>query len=220
MTLPPSSPSPEPLPPPPASAIERLGAPAIARLTAYGELLATDGVTRRLIGPREVPRLWDRHLLNCAAMAEAVPTGARVVDVGTGAGLPGVVLALVREDLSIVLIEPLQRRCDFLLEAIDQLRLGERVAVRRGRAEQVAPVGADIVTSRAVAALDQLAAWCLPHAKVGGVLLAMKGQRAGEELAAAQPVLRRWGADTDASVVLAGAGWVEPPVQLVRATRR
>jgi 16S rRNA (guanine527-N7)-methyltransferase len=208
------------LPPPSEIAASRLGAEAVHRLAEYGQLLATDGVIRGLIGPREVPRLWDRHLLNCAAMAEAVPSGATLADIGTGAGLPGLVLALVRPDLKVVLIEPLQRRCDFLTEVIARLQLGARVEVKRGRAEHVRPVGADVVTSRAVAALDKLAPWCLPHAKLGGRLLAMKGQRAAEELDAARPVLRHWGADADATVITCGAGWIDPPVNLVRATRR
>jgi 16S rRNA (guanine527-N7)-methyltransferase len=208
------------LPEPPAVAIATFGAERVHRLSEYGRLLATAGVLRGLIGPREVPRLWDRHLLNCAALAEAVPAGARVADIGTGAGLPGLVLALVRPDVQVVLIEPLQRRCDFLAEAIAHLQLAPRVSVQRGRAEHLPGVVADIVTSRAVAALDQLAAWCLPHARVGGQLLAMKGQRAAEELAVALPGLRRWGADTDAQVITCGLGWLEPPIHLVRATRR
>jgi 16S rRNA (guanine527-N7)-methyltransferase len=208
------------LPDAPSGAADRLGADAVHRLTEYGRLLATEGVLRGLIGPRDVPRLWDRHLLNCAALAETVPNGAHLADIGTGAGLPGVVLALLRPDLRIDLVEPLQRRCDFLGEVIAHFALGARVTLRRGRAEQIPSLGADVVTSRAVAALDKLAPWCLPHARIGGQLLAMKGQRAAEELAAAGPVLRRWGAEADAAVVTAGAGWLEPPVLLVRATRR
>lgn len=212
--------SPPALPPAPDFAARRLAPEALDALERYGRLLATDGVVRGLIGPREVPRLWDRHLLNCAALAELIPAGARVADIGTGAGLPGLVLALVRPDLRLVLIETLQRRCDFLHEAVAALGLRARVSVLRGRAEQVPPAGADLVTSRAVAALDRLAGWCLPHAAVGGQLLAMKGERAAEELAAARPVLRRWGADADAAVVTCGEGWIDPPVRAVRATRR
>lgn len=211
--------SPPELPPaPPAAA--RLPDGTLNPLIEYGRLLATDGVIRGLIGPREVPRLWDRHLLNCAALAEALPAGVRVADIGTGAGLPGIVLAIVRPDLSLVLIESLQRRCDFLREAVDRLELRNRVTVVRGRAEQVAPAKADVVTSRAVAALDTLAAWCLPHARVGGTLLAMKGERAAEELEAARPILKKWGADADARVVTCGEGWIDPPVRAVQATRR
>ena len=208
------------LPPAPPAAVAALGAATVERLTAYGRLLATEGVIRGLIGPREVPRLWDRHLLNCAAPAEAIPAGARVADIGSGAGLPGLVLALVRDDLKIILVEPLQRRCDFLIEAIDQLGLAKRVTVRRGKADIVEPCQADIVTSRAVSALEQLAAWSLPHAKIGGQLLALKGQRAPEEIEAARPVLAKWGADADVEIVTCGQTWLDQPVLLVRATRR
>ncbi len=208
------------LPPPPASAIAALGAATIDRLTAFGQLLATEGVLRGLIGPREVPRLWDRHLLNCAAPAELIPPGARVADIGSGAGLPGLVLALVRDDIKVILIEPLQRRCDFLNEAIPALGLTSRVTVRRGKADIVPPSQADIVTSRAVSALEQLAAWSLPHAKIGGRLLALKGQRAAEEIEPARPVLAKWGADKDVSIISCGESWLEQPVLLVSATRR
>lgn len=208
------------LPPPPPAAITALGAATVDRLTAYGKLLATDGVIRGLIGPREVPRLWDRHLLNCAAPAEAIPQGALVADIGSGAGLPGLVLALVREDIKVILIEPLQRRCDFLNEAIKKLNLSARVVVRRGKADIVPPSQADIVTSRAVSALDNLAAWSMPHCKVGGRLLALKGQKAVEEIETARPVLAKWGADADVQIIPCGASWLEQPVLLVGATRR
>jgi 16S rRNA (guanine527-N7)-methyltransferase len=207
-------------PPPPAAAHAPLPAGALDRLAAYGRCLATDGVLRGLIGPREVPRLWDRHLLNCAAVAEAIPPESTVADIGTGAGLPGLVLALVRPDLRVILVEPLQRRCDFLHEMIACFDLGPRVDVRRGKAHLVPPCRADIVTSRAVAALDQLAAWSLPHTRLGGRILAMKGDRAAAELATARPALARWGADRDAEVITVGTGWLEPPVLLVTATRR
>ena len=209
-----------PLPPVPAYAAARLDAGAIARLTAYGEALAHDGVIRGLIGPREVPILWDRHLLNCAAMAEAIEPEAKVADIGTGAGLPGMVLALVRPDLHVILVDTLQRRCEFLEEMVAQFDLAARVDVIWGRAETIAPCEADIVTSRAVAALKKLAPWCLPHARIGGRLLAMKGQKAAEELRAGRKTLREWGADQDAKVITCGDGWISPSVTLVSATRR
>ncbi|MCF3649674.1 16S rRNA (guanine(527)-N(7))-methyltransferase RsmG [Synoicihabitans lomoniglobus] len=209
-----------PLPPVPAHASKRLDTAAIARLTAYGEALATDGVVRGLIGPREVPILWDRHLLNCAAMAEALKPNLKVADIGTGAGLPGMVLALVRPDLSVVLVDTLQRRCEFLQEMVAQFDLGDRVEVIWGRAETIAPLEADIVTSRAVAALKKLAPWCFPHVRIGGRLLAMKGQKAAEELVAAHKVLHRWSAAKDAKIITCGAGWINPTVTLVSATRR
>ena len=197
----------------PAEAAAVFG-PAIDRAAEYVRLLATDGTVRGLIGPREVPRLWDRHLLNSAAIASLVPAGARVVDVGSGAGLPGIPLALVRPDLTVTLLEPLARRVAFLTECVDRLGL-ERVTVVRGRAEE-GPVrrdlgGADVVTARAVAPLDKLAGWCLPLLRPGGRLLAMKGSTAAEELASAGALP---GA-ADAVVTEAG----DPPATVVVVTR-
>lgn len=212
--------SPEPLPPPPPEAIAHFAPEALARLEDYGRQLATAGVIRGLIGPREVPRLWDRHLLNCAALAEAIKPGEAIADIGTGAGLPGLVLALVRPDLKIILIEPLERRCTFLQEMIKRFNLAPRVEVRRGKAHLVKPANADVVTSRAVAALDTLAGWSFPHLKIGGRLLALKGDRADEELAAAKTELSKWGADTEATVVTCGAGWLPQPIKVVSAPRR
>ena len=211
---------PEVLPPVPAEAVRTFAPDVVARLEDYGQQLATEGVVRGLIGPREVPRLWDRHLLNCAALAELIRKGERVADIGTGAGLPGLVLALVRPDLQVILVEPLQRRCDFLAEMLVRFKLGGRVTIRRGKANVVKPCEADVVTSRAVAALDKLATWSLPHARIGGRLLAMKGDRAVEELAAAGPALKPFGADEGASVLTCGQGWLETPVQVVCAVRK
>jgi 16S rRNA (guanine527-N7)-methyltransferase len=165
--------------------------PALDRAVDYARLLASDGTVRGLIGPREVPRLWDRHLLNSAAIAPLVPAGARVVDVGSGAGLPGIPLALARPDLTVTLLEPLARRVAFLAECVERLGL-RQVTVVRGRAEE-GPVrrelgGADTVTARALAPLDKLARWCLPLLRPGGRLLAMKGSTAADELAAAGPL--------------------------------
>ena len=212
--------TPEPFPAAPEAAIKNLSPEVMARLENYGRQLATEGVIRGLIGPREVPRLWDRHLLNCAALAELIQTGERVADIGTGAGLPGLVLALVRPDIQVILVEPLQRRCDFLQEMILRFRFGARVTVRRGKSNGVKPCEADVVTSRAVAALDTLAGWSLPHARIEGRLLAMKGGRAGEELAAAQEALKPFGAEVGAAVMMCGEGWLETPVQVVCAVRR
>ena len=188
--------------------------PAVDAAIEYARLLATEGAVRGLIGPREVPRLWDRHLLNSAAIASLVPAGARVVDVGSGAGLPGIPLALVRPDLTITLLEPLARRVMFLAECVDRLGL-DRVTVVRGRAEE-GPVrrelgGADVVTARGVARLDRLVGWCLPLLRPGGRLLAMKGSTAAEELAAAGSLP---GA-ADAMVTQAG----EPPATVIVVTR-
>lgn len=152
----------------------------------YHELLATDGSTRGFIGPREVPRLWERHLINCAVIGDVMDEGATVVDVGSGAGLPGIPLAIARPDLQITLIEPLLKRSVFLQEVIDKLEL-DNVTVIRGRAEEgpikKAVAGADIVTSRAVAPLGKLAKWSLPLVRRGGEMIAMKGESVHEELA-------------------------------------
>jgi 16S rRNA (guanine527-N7)-methyltransferase len=209
----------ESLPPVPPAAVKMFSPDVVARLEDYGQQLATEGVIRGLIGPREVPRLWDRHLLNCAALAELIQPGECVADIGTGAGLPGLVLALVRTDIQVILVEPLQRRCDFLFEMIVRFKLGSRVSVRRGKAHRVQPCQADVVTSRAVAALDKLATWSLPHAKIGGRLLAMKGDRAVEELAGAGDVLKTFGAEEGAQVLSCGDAWLETPVQVVCAVR-
>jgi 16S rRNA (guanine527-N7)-methyltransferase len=210
----------DPLPPAPPEAVARFAPEVLARLTAYGEQLATAGVVRGLIGPREVPRLWDRHLLNCAALAEAINPGETVADIGTGAGLPGLVIALVRPDIKVILVEPLERRCVFLQEMVRLFRLAPRVEVRRGKAHLVKPANADVVTSRAVAALDALVGWSFPHLKVGGRLLALKGDRADEELAAAKAELAKWGAEAEAAVITCGADWLPQPIKVVRAPRR
>ncbi|GAA3213118.1 16S rRNA (guanine(527)-N(7))-methyltransferase RsmG [Actinocorallia longicatena] len=188
---------------------------ALPTAERYWNLLATAGVERGLIGPREVGRLWERHLINCAVLGEAVPEGASVVDIGSGAGLPGLVLAIVRPDLDITLLEPLLRRTTFLNEAVEELGL-KNVTVRRGRAEEVAKEFAvDVVTARAVAPLDRLAKWGLPLLRVGGELLALKGERAAQELEEAADVLHRLGVDKS-ELLLVGQGKVDPPTTLVR----
>jgi 16S rRNA (guanine527-N7)-methyltransferase len=152
----------------------------------FADRLATDGVERGLIGPREVERLWDRHILNSAVITELLPVGARVVDVGSGAGLPGLPMAIRRPDLRVDLVEPMLRRTDFLIEVATDLGLGDRVRVIRGRAEEKAvrsrAGAADWVTARAVAPLDRLVKWCLPLLGPGGHLLALKGRTAEFEV--------------------------------------
>jgi 16S rRNA (guanine527-N7)-methyltransferase len=187
-----------PAPPPTAGAPALGPAPALAAelfgdrlplLQAYAEVLATWGVERGLLGPREAPRLWERHLLNSVGLAELLPTGARVADLGSGAGLPGLVLAIARPDLSLVLVEPLLRRSTFLLEVVSVLGL-PNVDVRRARAEELtSELIVDAVVARAVAALPVLAGWALPLLRPGGRLLALKGDRAASELAEARPGL-------------------------------
>lgn len=166
---------------------------AHSAVRGFAELLVAEGVTRGLIGPREAPRLWERHLLNSAAVAQFLPEEGTVVDVGSGAGLPGIVLAAMRPDLDTVLLEPMERRVRWLTEVIDRLEL-PRARVLRGRAEDLhGDLVADAVTARAVAPMDRLAGWTLPLLRPGGVLLAMKGDRAADELAAAAEVIERLG---------------------------
>lgn len=190
---------------------------AAAGLRQYAELLAGDGVVRGLIGPRETGRLWSRHVANCAVLEELVQPEASVADVGSGAGLPGLPLALVRPDLAVTLVEPLLRRATFLAEAVEALGLGGRVEVLRGRAEDVT-LSVDVVTARAVAPLDRLAGWTLPHARVGGVLLALKGEGAAEEVASSLTALEKVGGG-NAEVLTCGAGVVDPPTTVVRVVR-
>jgi len=187
-------------------------------LDRYAELLATDGVVRGLIGPREVARLWSRHLANCAVLEELVPAGSLVADVGSGAGLPGLPLALVRPDLRVVLVEPLLRRATFLGEAVTALGLDDRVEVVRGRAEDQT-LAVDVVTARAVAPLDRLAGWTLPLARVGGILLALKGDGAADEVAASAAALERLGGG-QIELLACGIGVVEPPTTVVKVVRR
>lgn len=180
-------------PPPPAAAAEVFGA-RLPVVEAYAALLAGPGVERGLIGPRETPRLWERHLLNCAGLAELIGDGDVVLDLGSGAGLPGLVLAALRPDLTVVLVEPLLRRASFLTEAMEALDL-RRVVIRRARAEELAgALAVDVVTARAVAPLDRLAGWALPLLHSGGRLLALKGERAEEELTQTREVLTAAGA--------------------------
>ncbi len=188
---------------------------------AYAHLLVTDGVVRGLIGPREAPRIWDRHLINCAVISEMIPIGASVVDVGSGAGLPGIVLAVARPDLTITLVEPLARRTAFLSEAVTALGLEATVTVVRGRAEDLAggpPVAADVVTARAVAPLDRLAGWCLPLAAVGGRLLALKGSSAADEVAEHRAAIARLGG-SEPVIAVCGAELIEPPTTVVEIVR-
>lgn len=183
----------------------------------YADLLAGAGVARGLIGPGEAERLWDRHLFNCAALAPPLPSGATVVDIGSGAGLPGLVLAIARADLHLLLVEPLQRRAEFLREAVVALEL-RQVDVRRARAEELhGELRVDWVTARAVAPLGRLAQLALPLLKPGGTLVAIKGAKATAELAAAENILRRHGAARWAVETWGGTMLAEP-TSVVRIT--
>lgn len=181
----------------------------------YAAILAHDAVIRGFIGPRETPRLWERHLINCAVLGEAVPASASVCDIGSGAGLPGLVLALARPDVEVCLVEPLLRRATFLDEAVDRLGL-TKVEVVRARAEELhGSREFAVVTSRAVAPLGRLLDWSMPLVRQGGLLVAMKGTSAEEEVAAAGKELRRHGAG-EVAVLRLGTGVIDPPTTVVR----
>jgi 16S rRNA (guanine527-N7)-methyltransferase len=156
----------------------------------YHDLLAGQGLEWGLIGPREVHRLWDRHLLNSVAIADLIPQGADVVDVGTGAGLPGIPLAILRPDLSMTLLEPLLRRVTFLTHVVEELGIGAQVDVARGRAEEFEG-SFDVVTARAVAPLKRLLPWILPLLGPRGVIIALKGDAAADEVATVDNFLRK-----------------------------
>lgn len=168
---------------------------ALEDAARYVTRLANEGVTKGLIGPREVPRLWERHVLNSAAVAEAVPQGARVVDVGSGAGLPGIPLGLARPDLTLSLVEPMARRVEFLEEAVAEL--GRPWQIVRGRAEERSVVSAvgpvDVVTARAVAALPRLVTWCRSLLRPGVQLVALVGARTVTDLPGMLPELEAAG---------------------------
>lgn len=195
-----------------ARAVFGAGLPIAQR---YARLLAGPGVHRGLVGPAEADRIWERHILNCAAVAELIPPDAAVVDLGSGAGLPGIVLAIRRPAAAVTLLEPMARRVAFLQECADLLGLAN-VTVLRGRAEELAGrLAADVVTARAVAPLDRLAGLAAGLARQGGVVLAIKGARAVAEVAHARPELDRLGFRA-VSIVEAGSGTVVPAATVVR----
>lgn len=181
----------------------------------YVTHLATSGIERGLLGPREVPRLWSRHVLNCAVIESLMEHDAEVADVGSGAGLPGLCLAIARPDLKLTLIEPLERRCIWLTEVIDDLGL-DNVTVMRGRAEQmVGTIDARYVTARAVSALSNLAGLTIPLLHGKGDLIAIKGRSAAEEIDKAQKVIRKLGG-TKTEVLTVGEDLLEEVTTVVR----
>jgi 16S rRNA (guanine527-N7)-methyltransferase len=192
---------------------------AAAKAERYAGLLAGVAVERGVLGPNEVPRLWERHLLNSAVVAELVPGPCSLVDLGSGAGLPGIVLAMLLPDSEVILLEPALRRATFLEEVVAELALGNARVVR-ARAEQMAgTLAVDVVTARAVAPLDRLAAWALGLLKPGGIVLAVKGVKARAEVRDAEAALRRLGV-RDVEVLVVGSGKVDPAATVVRLTAR
>ena len=196
--------------------------PARASLAEYADILVGPGIKRGLLGPREADKVWDRHIINCAVVAEpdleVIGTGARIADIGSGAGLPGLVWALARPDVSVVLIESLLRRVTFLTECIAALELTDRVQVVRARAKETArsPGSFDIVTARAVASLGNVARWAAPLLLPDGTLVAIKGESAQEEVTRDRQILEELGL-TEPGVTQMGQGVVDPPTTVVMA---
>ena len=179
----------------------------------YVDILVSRGVDWGLIGPREIGRLWERHILNSIALESLIPEGCRVADVGSGAGLPGIPLAILRPGLEMTLIEPMLRRSNFLTEALDELGLDDRVTVVRGRAED-ADLHVDVVVSRAVARLATLINWTADLIVESGSLLALKGQSADDEVVKAKKELSK--RRLSAEVLLIRA---DPAADVTRAVR-
>lgn len=189
-----------------AAAAQSLFGAELPRAADYARLLTGPGIERGLIGPGEAGRIWERHLLNCAVVAQLIPAGASVADIGSGAGLPGIVLALLLPDARVTLIEPMARRVDFLEECVSALGIGNSEIVR-GRAEELAgQLAADVVTSRAVAPLGRLAALSVPLARPGGQVVAIKGGSAAEELSRCRGELRALSINDAAVQTVRGAG--------------
>lgn len=207
------------MPPAPEEVKGAFGSDRLPVVEAYARKLATDGVVRGLIGPREVPRLWSRHVLNCAALGGLLADDRHVCDVGSGAGLPGLVLAIQRPSMKVTLVEPLLRRTTFLQEVVDELGL-ENVEVVRGRADALhGRRSFDVVTSRAVAPLDRLLIWCMPLVAPGAELLALKGSSVRDEIEEARQVLEKFGcAEPDVIPLVQDAEGV--PTYALRVTRK
>jgi 16S rRNA (guanine527-N7)-methyltransferase len=188
--------------------------PAINR---YVDILTSTAVEWGLLGPREADRIWNRHILNCAALGDLITADSSVADVGSGAGLPGIPLALMRPDLRVTLIEPLLRRFTFLDQTVENLGIADRVQVVRSRAEDHHQTY-DFVVARALAPLDRLIDWCNPLRTKGGVILALKGESAADELAAAKPQLQA--AHLEAEVLIVRAHPDADPSIVVRLSER
>ncbi len=198
----------------PAAAAAIFG-PVLPLAEQYAGLLTGPAVERGLLGPAEAGRIWERHLLNCAAVAELTGSPGTLIDLGSGAGLPGIVLALLLPGTEVILLEPMARRVAFLGECVRALGLAN-AEVCRGRAQDMAGrLTADVVVARAVAPLDKLAPMAAALARPGGTVLAIKGAGADDELSRARPVLARLGA-RDADVIRIGGGKVDPAATVVR----
>lgn len=207
--------SPSPRTPPTPAVAARVFTDTLSTAERYVALLASTGMDHGLIGPREAPRLWDRHVLNCAVIAPAFGRGASVIDIGSGAGLPGLCLAIARPDLEVHLVEPLARRCTWLATTVVALGLAN-VTIHNARAEQLwGTMRADHVTARAVKSIDLLAGWALPLLRAGGTIEAIKGARAVDEIGQHAVALLALGA-SDVSTESYGAGVVDPETMVLR----
>ena len=194
-------------------AATRIFGSGIETARKYTTALVRDGETLGLLGPREYPKIWTRHVLNSAVVAELVPAGVTVADVGSGAGLPGIPMAIAQPDAQFVLIEPMERRSDWLKQQVEELGL-TNVRVLRNRAEEVGEVF-DIVTARALKAMPQLLRMCVPMTKNGGEIIALKGARAGEEIEEAKPLMKKLGIEKF-DIVFTGEQFLEEPTRVVR----
>ena len=214
MTAP--APAPEPIP---SVAADVFGA-ALPQAERYALALAGPAIERGLIGPAEASRVWGRHLLNCAPLAGLIAADARVVDVGSGAGLPGLVVALLRPDLEVLLVDAQARRCTFLTEMVDELHLAPRVTVQQARAEELAgTIRADCVAVRALAPLVRLIPLCAPLLRPNGEILAIKGASAAAELAAAEDSVRAYDARAEIRAVALPDGSATTTVVRVEVRR-
>ena len=186
-------------------------------ISRYVDILTSTGVEWGLLGPREADKVWDRHILNCAALSELIAADSSVADVGSGAGLPGIPLAVLRPDLRVTLIEPLLRRSTFLTQTVEKLGIADRVQVVRSRAEDHHQ-SYDFVVARAVAPLGRLIGWCNPLRVTSGGILALKGESAAEEAAAAQPQLEA--AHLQAEILTVQAHPDTEPATVIRLSER
>lgn len=216
-----AAPTPAPASTPAPGAAAEIFGPRLVMAERYAELLAGAAVERGLLGPHEAERVWDRHILNSAAIGELLDAGDRVVDIGSGAGLPGIPLAIARADIEVVLVESMLRRSQFLESVVAEL--GLPVEVIRGRVEEQPVLDRlagrmDAAVSRAVAALDKLTRWSLPLIRPGGRLLAIKGESAREEVNRHRRVMTSLGA-SDVRVVTCGVNYLDPPATVVVARR-
>lgn len=199
----------------PAAAVAIFG-DQIDQARSFAQTLANDSDELGLLGPRELDKLWSRHILNSAVVAELVHPGDKVADVGSGAGLPGIPMAIARPDADFVLIEPMERRSSWMLEVVQDLGL-KNVRVLRSRAEDVTEQDFDIVTARAVAALDKLLKMCVPLLKPGGALIALKGSKAAEEMANAKKLEKKLGISSF-EILVCGEKFLPEPTSVVKTT--